>query len=44
MARSPELQPGEYADLERIVAEIGYDPAQLSRVPQRWPEDAGSER
>ncbi len=44
MARSPELEPAEYADLQRIVAEVGYDPARLRPVPQRWPEDAGTER
>jgi apolipoprotein D and lipocalin family protein len=44
MARSPELDPADYADLERIVAEIGYDPGRLRPVPQRWPEAVGSER
>jgi len=38
MARSPQLHPTEFAELERIVAEVGYDPAQLRPVPQRWPE------
>ena len=44
MARKPELEPEEYADLQRIVAEVGYDPARLRPVPQRWPEDASPER
>jgi apolipoprotein D and lipocalin family protein len=44
MARSPELEPSEYAELQRIVAEVGYDPAKLRPVPQRWPEDAIHQR
>jgi apolipoprotein D and lipocalin family protein len=44
MARSPELEPAEYAELERIVSEVGYDSAKLRPVPQRWPEQAGPER
>mgnify|MGYP000597384018 CR=1 FL=1 len=44
MARSPELEPVEDAEMRRIVSEVGYDPARLHPVPQRWPEDTGSER
>jgi len=43
MAREPALAPAEYAELERIVAEVGYDPALLQPVPQRWPETPSQE-
>ena len=37
LARQPEMSEADYArHLERIAA-MGYDPASLRRVPQRWP-------
>lgn len=37
MARSPQMSEADYtANLQRIAA-MGYDLAQLVRVPQRWP-------
>jgi apolipoprotein D and lipocalin family protein len=36
MARTPELPAAEYDELVRAVKELGYDPARLRRVPQRW--------
>jgi apolipoprotein D and lipocalin family protein len=38
MARTPELSEADYAELVEVVAAAGYDPKQLQRVPQRWPE------
>jgi apolipoprotein D and lipocalin family protein len=36
MARTPSLPDADWARLEGIVKEAGYDPARLRRVPQRW--------
>ena len=36
MARSPVLPEAGYARLAAKVAELGYDPGELTRVPQRW--------
>jgi apolipoprotein D and lipocalin family protein len=36
MARTPTLPPEQYAQLEQRVRELGYDVAQVQRVPQRW--------
>ena len=36
MARTPTLPDADWARLEGIVKEAGYDPARLRRVPQRW--------
>jgi apolipoprotein D and lipocalin family protein len=36
MARSPVLPEAGYARLAAKVAELGYDPGELIRVPQRW--------
>lgn len=36
MARKPELSDGEYEALVQRVASMGYDLAELRRVPQRW--------
>jgi apolipoprotein D and lipocalin family protein len=36
MARTPALGEADWARLEGIVKEAGYDPAKLRRVPQRW--------
>lgn len=38
MARSPEVSEQEYAEMLSAVARAGYDPSQVERVPQRWPE------
>jgi apolipoprotein D and lipocalin family protein len=43
MARTPELDEAEYAEMVQAVADAGYDISRLERVPQRWPETpAGS--
>lgn len=47
MARTPTLPDADWARLEGIVKEAGYDPAKLRRVPQRWeqaPDVSPSER
>jgi apolipoprotein D and lipocalin family protein len=36
MARTPVLSSDDYAQLERRVRDLGYDPSKLQRVPQRW--------
>ena len=36
MARMPTLPEDDYARLVALVANLGYDTAQLERVPQRW--------
>jgi len=36
MARTPEVSETDWARLEGIVKDAGYDPAKLRRVPQRW--------
>lgn len=38
MARTPELTATHYRELVDRVAQLGYDPARIERVPQRWPE------
>jgi len=40
MARTPQIAPTVYSELRQLVAEQGYDPAQLRLVPQRWPDTA----
>lgn len=40
MARSPTLDEVEYTRLTERVAAMGYDPAKLRKVPQRWPAPA----
>lgn len=37
MARTPEISDTAYAQLVQIVAQHGYDPDRLQKVPQRWP-------
>jgi apolipoprotein D and lipocalin family protein len=37
MARKPVLPEAEYQRLVAVVESVGYDPARLRRVPQRWP-------
>lgn len=36
MARTPSISESDYDRLVEFVASIGYDPAALQRVPQRW--------
>lgn len=36
MARSPTVSDEDYARLAQQVAELGYDPGRLIKVPQRW--------
>ena len=38
MARSPAISEADYARLTAFIASMGYDTAQLRKVPQRWPE------
>ena len=38
MARTPELDDRAYARYRDLIAAMGYDLAELRRVPQRWPE------
>jgi apolipoprotein D and lipocalin family protein len=40
MARKPELSDREYEVLVQRVADMGYDLAELRRVPQRWQTSA----
>ncbi|QDU65999.1 hypothetical protein Pla86_10640 [Planctomycetes bacterium Pla86] len=40
MTRNPEIADERLEALELRLAEMGYDPADLRRVPQSWP-DAG---
>lgn len=36
MAREPQIPDAEYERLVDFVADIGYDPAKLVKVPQQW--------
>jgi apolipoprotein D and lipocalin family protein len=36
MARTPSISDSDYERLVEFVASLGYDPAALQRVPQRW--------
>jgi len=36
MARSPEMDAGEYRDAVRFIESAGYDVSDLQRVPQKW--------
>lgn len=36
MARTPTISDAEYDGLVMFAESIGYDPAQIRRVPQRW--------
>jgi apolipoprotein D and lipocalin family protein len=38
MARTPTVADADWARLEGIVKEAGYDPARLRRLPQKWGE------
>ena len=38
MTRAPEISAERLAALEARVADMGYDLAELRRVPQRWPD------
>ena len=40
MARTPQIPEADYRRLLRLVADLGYYPDKVQRVPQRWP--AGS--
>jgi len=37
MSRTPELSETRYGELVDVVAELGYEPSLLQRVPQSWP-------
>jgi len=36
MARTPQIADADFARLQQMVADLGYDTAKLERVPQRW--------
>jgi apolipoprotein D and lipocalin family protein len=38
MAREPQLSDAEYAEMLDVVERAGYDPGQVQKVPQAWPE------
>jgi apolipoprotein D and lipocalin family protein len=40
MAREPQLPADRYDEAVQIIADAGYDIAQLERVPQQWPQEA----
>lgn len=37
MARTPTIPDEDYEALVRRIAELGYDPSRIRKVPQRWP-------
>jgi apolipoprotein D and lipocalin family protein len=41
MARTPTISAEDFARLEAKVAALGYDVAQLQKVPQRWADPGG---
>jgi apolipoprotein D and lipocalin family protein len=36
MARTPSIPDADYERLLKLVASLGYDPALVQKVPQRW--------
>jgi len=44
MARRPQLPEGEYQRLVGYAASLGYDPARIRKVPQRWEVASGGGR
>jgi apolipoprotein D and lipocalin family protein len=40
MARTPQIPDADYQRLLRFATELGYDPAKIQKVPQRWPGNA----
>ena len=40
MARTPQLTDADYEQLTQRVAAMGYDLAELRKMPQRWPAPA----
>ena len=40
MARTPEIPAADYERLLHFVADQGYDPSKVQRVPQQWPPAA----
>ena len=36
MARTPEIPDEDYARIPALIADMGYDIAELRKVPQRW--------
>ncbi|MFT5731648.1 MAG: apolipoprotein D and lipocalin family protein [Planctomycetota bacterium] len=38
MTRDPQISSGRFTALAHRLAAMGYDPAQLRRVPQQWPD------
>jgi apolipoprotein D and lipocalin family protein len=38
LARKPDMSDADYARYRALIEKMGYDMAELRRVPQRWPE------
>lgn len=36
MARDPEIDSSEYERMIELIAQAGYDPSRIRRVPQQW--------
>ncbi len=36
MAREPAIPEPEYADIVNLLESVGYDPAEIQLVPQKW--------
>ena len=36
MARTPSISEEDFAELEQMIREQGYDTSKLKRVPQQW--------
>ena len=36
MAREPQIPEAKFKEIEAFLKGVGYDTAQLQRVPQRW--------
>jgi apolipoprotein D and lipocalin family protein len=43
MSRDPVLSDADYGRVEAFLEEVGYDTAELQRVPQRWREGGASD-
>lgn len=44
MARQPHISEEDYRQMIQVIEDLGYDPAKVQRVPQKWPQaDASSQ-
>ena len=41
MSRQPEMSDKDYQRFTGMISELGYDVAELERIPQQWPEMEG---